>query len=84
MARDVLTPGFRLQPAIIALPLDVRSDLEITVLAMLITLTPGSLTLDISPDRRTLFVHTLYGSEPDRMRQSMKDGLERRVRQVFR
>ena len=84
VAREALTPGSSLRPAIVGLPLDVRSDLEITVLALLITITPGTLSLDLSADRRTLFVHAMYMDDPEEFRRFIKGGLERRVRQVFR
>jgi hypothetical protein len=44
-----------------------------------ISLTPGSLSLDVSADRRVLYVHAMYASESDAVRQSIKTGLERRV-----
>ena len=47
----------RLKPGIFAYPLKVDRDFEITLLANLITLTPGTLSVDVSADRRTLFVH---------------------------
>src|SRR5689334_350565 len=51
VALDVVTPGYHMRPAVIAVPLDARSDAEITLLAMLIGITPGSITLDVSDDR---------------------------------
>ncbi|WDR02724.1 Na+/H+ antiporter subunit E [Devosia algicola] len=56
-----LSPGVhrRLNPAIIAVPLNVKSDAEITLLANLITLTPGTLSVDVSEDSTVLFVHVL-------------------------
>lgn len=84
VAHDALTPRYRMRPAIVAVPLDVRSDLEITVLAMLITLTPGTLSLDLSEDHRVLFVHALYVDDTEAFRQSIKEGLEKRVAKVFR
>jgi multicomponent Na+:H+ antiporter subunit E len=50
-------------------------------LANLITLTPGSLTLDISADRKVLYVHTMYAQDIDQIRLEIKD-LERRVLEV--
>jgi multicomponent Na+:H+ antiporter subunit E len=80
---DVLTPWHRMQPGIVAIPLDVTSDAEITLLANLISLTPGTLSLDVSDDRRVLYVHTMYMSETEAFRSAIKDGLERRIREVF-
>ncbi|NWG18985.1 MAG: Na+/H+ antiporter subunit E [Chloroflexi bacterium] len=79
----LLTPKERLRPGIVALPLDIRSDAEITMLANLITLTPGTLSLDVSTDRRCLYVHAMEIGDPHEFRQSIKDGFERLVYEVF-
>jgi multicomponent Na+:H+ antiporter subunit E len=83
MALTVLSPRLRLRPAVVALPLDVRSDPAITLLANLITLTPGTLYLDISADRRVMYVHTIHVDDLDSFRQGIKNGFERRVRELL-
>lgn len=86
VAYDIVTPKHYMKPGVIAIPLDAKTDGEITLLANLITLTPGTLTLDISADRRVLFIHTMYMVEDDveKTREEIKSGLERRVLQVLR
>ena len=86
VAYDVLTRTSHLNPAIIAVPLDAESDREIVTLAVLVTLTPGTLSLKVSDDRRTLYVHEMYVSEGDveRARRLIKDGYERRVLRLSR
>ncbi len=84
VAVEVLTPGFQMRPAIIAIPLDAESDLEITVLANLITLTPGTLSLDVSPDRKTLYIHAMHVDDVEQFRQDIKQRMERRVMEVFK
>ena len=86
VAFDVLTPPYQMRPAIIAVRLDVETDAEITLLTNLISLTPGTLALDISADRTVLYVHTMYIDEDDidGARQRIKDGFERRVLEVLR
>jgi multicomponent Na+:H+ antiporter subunit E len=73
-------------PGVIAIPLDARTDLEIVMLANLITLTPGSVSLDLSEDRRVLYVHAMYidGGDIEAYRRSIKQGLERRVLELLR
>ncbi len=83
VAWDVLTPRHRARPAILAIPLDIDDPLQITTLANLISLTPGSLSLDVSRDRKTLFVHCMFVDDPDRMRARIKGGLERRVKEAM-
>jgi len=84
VAYEVLTPGYQMRAAIIAIPLDAQSDLEITVLANLITLTPGTLSLDVSRNRKILYVHAMHVGDEDKFRHDIKTRLERRVREVFK
>jgi multicomponent Na+:H+ antiporter subunit E len=86
VAHDVMTPSYYMRPGIIAIPLDARTDLEITLLANLITLTPGTLSLDVSADRRVLYIHVMYIDNDDieAVRRNIKDGFERRVLEVLR
>jgi multicomponent Na+:H+ antiporter subunit E len=79
LAIDVATPEYHMRPGIIALPLDATRDPEILLLSMLINTTPGSVALDVSPDRKTLYVHVMYISTPDAAREEIKHGFERRV-----
>jgi multicomponent Na+:H+ antiporter subunit E len=84
VAIDVLTPRPRMQPRVIAVPLDARSNLEITLLANLVSLTPGTLSLDISSDRRTLYIHAMYARDEEAVRRQIKEGMERRVLALVR
>ena len=79
LALDVATPRYHMQPGIIALPLDATQDSQILLLSMLINTTPGSVALDVSPDRKTLYVHVMYMDTPDAAREEIKKGFERRV-----
>ena len=79
LACDILTPRHRMQPRVLAVPLEVGTDGEITLLANLVSLTPGSVSLDVSADREVLYIHAMYASDEDAVRQSVKDGMERRV-----
>lgn len=81
----VLASHRKMRPGVIAVPLDVRTDTEITLLANLITLTPGTLSLDVSADRRVMYIHSVtLGDETDRFRRQIKEGFERRVLEVLR
>ena len=84
VAYEVITPDFHMRAAIIAVPIDLKSDAEITLLANLITLTPGTLTLDVSDDRTVLYVHAMYVDDVEAFRREIKDGFERRVYELFR
>jgi len=84
VAWSVVTPLRYSKPGIITVPLDVKSDTEITVLGNLISLTPGSLSLDISDDRRHLVVHAMFIEDPEDFRREVKLGMEHRVREALR
>lgn len=84
VAYDIITPTDYMEPGIIAVPLDVETDLEITLLANLVTLTPGTLSLDVSSDRKTLYVHALYVKDAESFREEIKSGFEKRLLEVLR
>ena len=81
---DVITPQHISRPGIISLPLDARTDTEIMLVANLISLTPGTLSLDLSEDKRVLYVHVMFLDNIDETRQQIKQGLEKRVLEVMR
>jgi multicomponent Na+:H+ antiporter subunit E len=81
---DIITPKDYMQPGIVAVPLDAETDMEITLLANLITLTPGSLSLDVSKDRKVLYIHALYIEDTADFRENIKSGLERKLLEVLR
>lgn len=82
VAGDVLR-GNQMEPAVVAIPLDITSDGEILLLSMLINITPGSVTIDLSDDRRTLYVHVMHMKSAEETRQEIKGGFERRVKLLF-
>jgi multicomponent Na+:H+ antiporter subunit E len=84
VAIDVVSPRMRMRPGIVAIPLEVRSDAEITWLANLVTLTPGTLSLDVSHDRRVLYIHAMDVADAEQLRRDIKAGFERRVMEVWR
>ena len=73
-----------MKPGIVKIPLDARSDLEITLLANLISLTPGTLSLDVSDDRKVLYVHAMYVNDREDFVASIKNGFERRILEITR
>ena len=83
VAADVVRPRTGIRPAVVAIPLDVTTDGEILLLSMLINITPGSVTLDLSEDRGTLYVHVMHMTSAEETRREIKDGFERRVKLLF-
>ncbi len=84
VAYDVVTPKFHMRPAIVAIPLDASTDAEITLLASMVTLTPGTLSVDVSEDRRVLYIHAMFVDDEDAVRRDIKNGFERRILEVLR
>ena len=83
VARAVLSPRDITQPRFVTVPLNTRTDAGITMTANFISLTPGTLTVDVSDDRTTLLVHDLLaGGSSEETRAGVHDGIEKRVMRV--
>lgn len=84
VARGILDPTMAVQPAVVAVPLEEHSDEELLVLTSLLSFTPGTLVLDLSEDRRTLYVHAMDAPDIEALRGQLKDDFERRVMEMVR
>lgn len=71
------------RPAIVAVPITLKTDVEITLLANMITLTPGTLSVDVSDDRSVIYVHALCMDDRDALIADIANGFEKKVREVF-
>jgi multicomponent Na+:H+ antiporter subunit E len=80
----VISPRLRVRSGVIAMPTELRNDVALTLLANMITLTPGTLTLDISPDRRYLFVHTLNLDDPEDVKREIRMAFEVYLQELSR
>jgi multicomponent Na+:H+ antiporter subunit E len=83
VAYDVATPNLSIRPGVIAFPLECDTDLEITSLANFITLTPGTLSLDVSDDRSVLYIHAMYLDDEEALIEDIR-GIERRLLRILR
>ena len=80
----VLTrPNAKLRPAWVVIPLDLQQPEAITVLAGTITLTPGTVSADLSEEGHSLLVHALDAPNPDAIRDEIKNRYERRLMEIF-
>ncbi|HET8885048.1 MAG TPA: Na+/H+ antiporter subunit E [Salinimicrobium sp.] len=84
VAIEVITPRFQMVPGIVEYPLSAESDMEITLLANLISLTPGTLSLDVSTDKKSLFIHTMYVQDKEVFIADIKNGFEKRLLEILR
>ncbi|MEM6461284.1 MAG: Na+/H+ antiporter subunit E [Pseudomonadota bacterium] len=80
----VLSPQMKLAPGIFAYRLKVDRDYEIALLANMITLTPGTLSVDVSDDKKFLYVHAIDCSDPDATRKGIAEGFERKILEAYR
>jgi multicomponent K+:H+ antiporter subunit E len=73
----------QLKPAWVEVPLDLKTPEAITILAGTITLTPGTVSADLSNEGKSLLVHALDAPDPDAVRDEIKDRYERRLKEIF-
>ena len=84
VAYDVMTPKYFMKPGIVRYPLNASTEWEINILSTMISLTPGTLILDISEDRKMMYIHVMYLNDPDKFIEDMQNGLERRLLEAIR
>jgi multicomponent Na+:H+ antiporter subunit E len=84
VAKQVLSPTITARPGVMAVPLTATRDVEIATLANLVTLTPGTMSIDISDDRSTLYVHVMLLDDPDAVMADIKENFEARLLEVLR
>ena len=82
VARIVLSRRLRTSPAIVEVPVELRTRLGVGTVANLISLTPGSTCLHVSEDRRTLNVHVLDAPSPEAKVREFNDLIENRIRRI--
>jgi multicomponent K+:H+ antiporter subunit E len=75
--------GDSLKTVFVTVPLELRTAEAITALAGTITLTPGTVTADLSADGRSLLIHCLEAPDPDDVVRGIKDRYERRLKEIF-
>jgi multicomponent Na+:H+ antiporter subunit E len=81
---DVITPHHFSKPAVIGVPLDAETDFEIMLVANIVSLTPGTLSLDVSSDRKMLYVHMMFLDDVEAARKQIKEKIEKRVLEAVR
>ena len=83
VAVDIITPVWRMRPGVVRFKTSINSDIEMTLLTNLISLTPGTLVLDVSEDRKTLFVHAMFAEDKNQVQAELKQ-LEQRFLSAIR
>lgn len=83
VAWEVLTPGWKIQPRIVRYPVGHLSDVQLTALSSAISLTPGTLTVDVSDDQQHLYVHAMYARSHDDAKAGLDELHDRLMKEVF-
>lgn len=83
VAYDVITPKYFFKPGIVRFPLNASSDLEINILSMFISLTPGTIILDVSDDKKSIFIHVMYLESKEKFVTRMRNS-ERKILEILR
>lgn len=84
VAYGVLKPRFGMNPAIVKYPLHAESDFEVNLLATIISLTPGTLILDISEDKKVLYIHVIHLKDKEKFIRQIEYGYERKLLEIIR
>lgn len=82
VVKVVLSPKLDNQPGIFSMTTKLESDVEITLLAALISLTPGTVSMDFSKDGKTIYIHALDMSDKEEMIQQIRNSFERAIMEV--
>ncbi|AIM38731.1 Na+/H+ antiporter subunit E [Sphingobacterium sp. SG20118] len=84
VAYDVITPKYFFKPGIVKYRMDAKSDFEINLLSTFISLTPGTLILDVSDDKKILYIHVMYLHDKQKFMMQLKNNVERKLLEILR
>lgn len=84
VAFDLITPKLYTEPGIIAYPLSATTDFEITMLSNIIALTPGTMVLDLSDDRKVIYIHVMYLKDKEKFIEDLKKNTEKKLLEILR
>lgn len=83
VAYYIVIPGAVAKPGVIAYPLDYDTDVQLTLLAIIISLTPGTLALDISSDKKYLYLHTIFIGKKEKIINEIKQQIELPIKRIL-
>lgn len=84
VAYDVITPRYFFRPGIIQYRMEAITDIEVSLLSTVISLTPGTLILDISDDRKVLYIHVMYLKDREHFISDIRNGYEKKLLELLR
>jgi multicomponent Na+:H+ antiporter subunit E len=83
LARDIFRFRQTFTHGIVKVEIDLKSDMAILAIVNLLSMTPGSLIVDLSPDRKFLYIHTMYLDDVEKFKRDIKNNFERRIKAIF-
>jgi multicomponent K+:H+ antiporter subunit E len=83
VAKLIIGSSSKLRPAFVEVPLELEDDLALTMLASIVSLTPGTVSADLSDDRKTLLVHGLDVADEEQLIREIKQRYEAPLKEVF-
>nr|WP_010133677.1 Na+/H+ antiporter subunit E [Microbulbifer agarilyticus] len=80
---EVLAPASNRLPCVVEVSTDFSDQNQLLLLSQLISLTPGTLVVDIDDEKKLLYVHSMFTSDAEQFRKELREGLERRIREAL-
>jgi len=84
VAKDVITPNYSTHPGIVKFEMKAKTDFEITMFANIIALTPGTLVIDISEDKKYIYIHGMYLKDREKFVKNMRERTEGKLLEILR
>ncbi len=82
LAWHIMRPKLHMAPGIIRVPVGLKHDQALLLLMNMISMTPGTLTIDLEEDKKHIYVHSLFLSDHAKSMQQVKQ-LEKRIAKLF-
>lgn len=82
--KESLYAKSKLEPAVLKIPLTVNTDLQISILAIMISVTPGTLVMDISDDKKVMYIHVMHVNNKKEFIQEVKNKFEKRLLNILK
>ena len=82
--KDVVTPNYNMKPGIVKYEMDAKTDFEITMLANMIALTPGTVVIDLSKDKKFMYIHVMYLTNKEEFKSTLSNRIERKLLEILR
>jgi multicomponent Na+:H+ antiporter subunit E len=83
LARDIIRPKKTFTHGIIRIGIDISSPTALMTMVNLVSMTPGSLIIELTPDHRYLYVHVMYLEDPERFESDLKNKFEKKIKRIF-